>query len=204
MEPRLNARKPAQGRSRERMDRVLAAAEELLLEAGPEQVSIPDVAVRSGVPRASIYQFFPNKYALFLAIGDGHLAQVGGLIAQVGATLAGQPLPELIRAATRAVSDYYNAHPVASMLILGGPMSRTAYLSQEVTIQDIGGQVRGLLEIHQPDLVFPSEPDAITLAVEIAFACMRYSYFAHGSITEAMCEQAAVAAQAYLLSVGTL
>ncbi|MCH8498219.1 MAG: TetR/AcrR family transcriptional regulator [Marinobacter sp.] len=198
----MNARKPAQGRSRERMERVLAAAEALLLDVGPEQASIPDIAARSGVPRASIYQFFPNKYALFLAIGDTHLTQVGALIEQIGATLAGQPLPELIRAATGAVSDYYNAHPVASMLILGGPMSRTAYLSQEVTIQDIGRQMRGLLESNQPGLVFPSEPDAITLAVEIAFACMRYSYFAHGRITEAMCDQAAVAAQAYLREVG--
>ncbi|WP_207308728.1 TetR/AcrR family transcriptional regulator [Marinobacter caseinilyticus] len=196
--PSISNRKPLQGRSRERVNKVLAVAETLLLEVGPEGLSIPDVARQSGVPRASIYQFFPNKYALLLAIADIHLGRVAALIGTIEHQLRGASLEALGTITTRAAADYYNHHPVASMLILGGPMSRNAYLAQEFTIQDIGRRLRALLARDRPQLVVPDDPDVMTIAVEIAFACMKHSYFTHASITDAMAEQAAQAAVAYL------
>lgn len=191
-------RKPVQGRSRERVEKVIAAAEALLLEQGPEDTSIPEVAARAGVPRASIYPFFPNKYALFLTIGDHHLKQVAKLISQASTELDTDNWQALVDGAVRGVAAYYNRHPVAGLLILGGPMSRTGYLSQEITIQDIGQRLRPLfqkLETRQP---LPENPDVITIAVEIAFACMRHSWFTHEQVTDAMAEQASLAATAYL------
>ncbi|MAL98171.1 MAG: TetR family transcriptional regulator [Alteromonadaceae bacterium] len=195
-------RKPVQDRSRDRVERVVAAAERLLLETGPERTSIPEVARLSNVPRASIYQFFPSKYALFLAISERHLKAVADLIGRLDLTeeaLAKNGRFEFMaRSITRAAADYYNDHPVASMLILGGPMSREAYLSQEVTIQDIGHQLRPLFSRYAPGAVLPQDPDVVTIAVEIAFACMKHSYFTHARIIEPMVDQAAMAASAYL------
>ncbi|PKA05029.1 TetR/AcrR family transcriptional regulator, partial [Leptospira ellisii] len=64
---------PSQERSQNRMALVLDAAERLLVELGPEETSIPEIAKISGVPRASIYQFFPDKYALFTRLAEKHL-----------------------------------------------------------------------------------------------------------------------------------
>ena len=195
----LHTRKPVQERSRERVEKVLAAAEQLLLEAGPEHTSIPEIARTSGVPRASIYQFFPNKYALFLAIGDIHLQAVVNVIREVSEQRqADEPLAQLIRRAVQAVAEYYNRHPVAGTLILGGPMSRNAYLSQEMTVQDIGVQVRAILATHWPQLSFPQQPDVITLGVELAFACMKHGYYTDGRISQDVMEEAAVATECYL------
>ncbi|TVP56145.1 MAG: TetR/AcrR family transcriptional regulator [Halomonadaceae bacterium] len=191
-------RKPVQGRSRERVEKVVAAAEALLLERGPEDTSIPEVAARAGVPRASIYPFFPNKYALFLAIGDYHLKQVAQLIEQSSTGLDATHWQELVRGVVSVVANYYNSHPVAGLLILGGPMSRTGYLSQEVTIQDIGQRVRPVFLNLLPARPLPDSPDVITIAVEIAFACMRHSWFTHEQVTDAMAEQASMAAVSYL------
>lgn len=193
-----SSKKPLQERSRERVDRVLEVAERLVAETGPEGLSIPDVARVSGVPRASIYQFFPNKYALLLAITDIHLRRVSDLVAGLQDQLQNATLEDLASLTTRSAADYYNRHPVASMLILGGPMSRNAYLSQEITIQDIGRQLRILLVNNIREIRVPESPDVMTIAVEIAFACMKHSYYTHATITDEMADQAAVAALAYL------
>lgn len=193
-----SSKKPLQVRSRDRVDRVLKVAEKLVVEVGSEGLSIPEVARVSDVPRASIYQFFPNKYALLLAISDIHLRRVSDLVAGFRDQLQGGSLEDIARLITRAAADYYNQHPVASVLILGGPMSRKAYLSQEITIQDIGLQLRAVLVHNSPDLRVPESPDVMTIAVEIAFACMKHSYYTHATITDEMADQAAVAALAYL------
>ncbi len=54
---------PVQERSLGRITRVIEAAERMLEELGPEKTSIPALAQISEVPRASIYPFFPDKYA---------------------------------------------------------------------------------------------------------------------------------------------
>ena len=134
----LRHRRPAQLRTQERVARAIAAAEVLLIERGPEEVSIPDVAEASGVPRASLYQFFANKYQLFNAIAEQHLCQVLELVQSAAPSFAGMHWREAAPILIRATSVYYNQNPVAGILILGGPTSRESYLAQEVTIESIG------------------------------------------------------------------
>ena len=198
MDARTQPRKPVQERSRERVERVMDTAERLLERQGPEDTSIPEVALESGVPRASIYQYFPSKYALFLAIADRHLEAVAGLVEKVGGASGESTWEALVERACHGAAAYYNQHPVAGMLILGGPMSRNAYLAQETTIQEIGRRVRHIFLRNRPGLTIPETPDVMTLAVEIAFACMRHGYLADARISGATVEQASLAARSYL------
>ncbi len=57
-------RRPVQQRGRVRFDAILTAARELLAEGGLEGFTIDDVASRAGIPVGSVYQFFPNKFAI--------------------------------------------------------------------------------------------------------------------------------------------
>jgi AcrR family transcriptional regulator len=65
VEPR---RIPTQERSRKRFDAMLDAFAELLVEMGFEAITTHHVAERAGVPVGTLYQFFPNKYALATAL----------------------------------------------------------------------------------------------------------------------------------------
>jgi AcrR family transcriptional regulator len=56
--------RPVQQRGRVRFDAILSAARELLAECGLEGFTIEDVASRAGIPVGSVYQFFPNKFAI--------------------------------------------------------------------------------------------------------------------------------------------
>ena len=192
-------RRPAQLRTQERVARAIAAAEVLLIERGPEEVSIPEVAEASGVPRASLYQFFANKYQLFNAIAEQHLNQVCELVRESAPGFSGMHWREAAPILVRATSVYYNQNPVAGILILGGPTSRESYLAQAVTIESIGSEVRAIFKTLKPSINIPEDPDSATMLVEIAFAIMKFGYYRDGEISEAIIEQTIHACVGYLL-----
>lgn len=57
-------RRPAQARSRERFERILQAARDVLVDTGFESFTFDEVSRRAGVPIGTLYQFFANKYVL--------------------------------------------------------------------------------------------------------------------------------------------
>ncbi|PJZ52363.1 TetR/AcrR family transcriptional regulator [Leptospira adleri] len=191
------SRTPLQERSQQRVAVVLETAERILEKIGPEETSIPEIAKVSGIPRASIYQFFPDKYALFTHLAEKHLAKVGEILAAKGAKNSKIHWEKLVGVLVNSASDYYDSTPVASILVLGGPFSRKAYLAQEVTIDHIGAGVRVQLASLDSPLILPKKPDVATLGVEIAFACMKRGYYLENRISKMMREQATQAVIAY-------
>ncbi len=65
---------PAQKRSRERFERILACAEELLLEKGSDAFRMSDVVERAGIPFGSLYQYFPDKTAIIGTLAERYNA----------------------------------------------------------------------------------------------------------------------------------
>lgn len=68
----LNAqrRRPTQERSKKRYDSILNAAKELIGEKGSAQLKIQEIAEKANVTPASIYQYFPSKNAITLALAQ--------------------------------------------------------------------------------------------------------------------------------------
>jgi AcrR family transcriptional regulator len=63
--PDLEVRhRPVQVRGRVRFETILREARALLAERGVDGFTIDDVAHRADIPVGSVYQFFPNKYAI--------------------------------------------------------------------------------------------------------------------------------------------
>ncbi|TGK29426.1 TetR/AcrR family transcriptional regulator [Leptospira gomenensis] len=196
----LRLRTPSQERSQNRVALVLETTELLLVELGPEEISIPEISKRSGIPRASIYQFFPDKYSLFTRLAEKHLSRVGEILEEKSAKSARLSWKKLVRLLVNAASDYYDSNPVASILVLGGPFSRNAYLAQEITIDHIGAAVRIQLSGLKEPLIVPEKPDVATLGVEIAFACMKRGYYSENRISKTIRDHAADAVISYFES----
>ena len=57
-------RKPTQKRAKERVEKILATASEMISETGSDAVRMTELAARASVPIGSLYQYFPDKAAI--------------------------------------------------------------------------------------------------------------------------------------------
>lgn len=90
VKPRKN---PSQDRAKRTVDAILQATAHILREEGADGLSTNKVAKRAGVSIGSLYQYFPNKTSLILALATEHsgeqVRQVAGFIGSLGtATVA--------------------------------------------------------------------------------------------------------------------
>ncbi len=68
-------RQPQQKRGQQRVDKILVAAAEVFAEAGFAAATIQQIADRANTAVGSIYQFFPDKLAIFHALFQEHVQQ---------------------------------------------------------------------------------------------------------------------------------
>ncbi|MFC6633003.1 TetR/AcrR family transcriptional regulator [Microbulbifer taiwanensis] len=71
---------PSQARSRARVERILAAARELLGEHGLVGLTMDAVARRADIPIGSLYQFFPDRNALIARLFHAQLMATDALV----------------------------------------------------------------------------------------------------------------------------
>jgi AcrR family transcriptional regulator len=65
---------PTQQRSRERFERILQCAAEVMAEKGSEAFRMSDIVERTGVGFGSLYQYFPDKTALIGTLAERYNA----------------------------------------------------------------------------------------------------------------------------------
>ncbi len=65
---------PTQQRSRERFERILASAAEVMAEKGSEAFRMSDIVERTGIAFGSLYQYFPDKSALIGTLAERYNA----------------------------------------------------------------------------------------------------------------------------------
>ncbi len=109
IEPR---RLPSQARSRERVDRILDAAAQLLIEEGYDAVKTNHVARMAGVSIGSIYQFFPNRYAIFHALAVRYMDRISDvLLSHLGAGAPERPWEEVIDEVIDILAGIWRSEP---------------------------------------------------------------------------------------------
>lgn len=106
-------REPTQKRSRERVERMLAVASDLIAEKGSDALRMGEVAQKAGVSIGSLYQFFPDKSAIIRALADRYQKESEACIAEALASV--QDKDALEKAFSALVDTYYGiflAEPV--------------------------------------------------------------------------------------------
>lgn len=107
-------RLPTQQRSRERFERILASAAQLLVEKGSEHFRMSDVVERSGVPFGSLYQYFPDKTAIIGTLAERY-DEIGRacIESELGAV---ETAADLKPALCRIVDGYYRMFAEAPVM----------------------------------------------------------------------------------------
>jgi AcrR family transcriptional regulator len=100
-------REPRQQRSRQTVEAVLEAVPRVLRRHGAEAITTNRVAEAAGVSIGSLYQYFPDKQAIFMALHERHVDGVRHVIERTVSDCTSASLDELTR---ELVEQLANVH----------------------------------------------------------------------------------------------
>jgi AcrR family transcriptional regulator len=112
-------RRPSQQRSRLRFEKLLDAADALLVDKEATQVGLYDIAGAAGVPPASVYHLFPTKEAAFVALGERYLNGLNAHITQAAPMGQLRRWQNLVSLELYRAVEYYNDRKVMLKLFYG-------------------------------------------------------------------------------------
>lgn len=107
----MTRREPVQKRSRERVEAILRAAEELLAEHGVEGLTTRSLASYSGIPVATIYRYFEDRDAIIGAYLDRELASIDRAVEEALMALDRVTFRSMAEAVAIAHLRHHQAHP---------------------------------------------------------------------------------------------
>jgi AcrR family transcriptional regulator len=93
----LTRREPKQRRSRETVEAVLEAVQRVVKRHGAEAITTNRIAEAAGVSIGSLYQYFPDKQAIFTALYDRHVDDVRQVIQRTTADCTSVSLEDFTR-----------------------------------------------------------------------------------------------------------
>ena len=96
-------KQPTQARSKATVTAVLDATARVLVLEGYAKTTTNHVAKVAGVSVGSLYQYFPNKEALVMAVAERHAQAMVALLAETMSDLGDQPIRVAVRTYVDAV-----------------------------------------------------------------------------------------------------
>jgi AcrR family transcriptional regulator len=110
-------RMPQQRRARQTVEAILDAVVRVLKREGIAAVTTNRIAEVAGVSIGSVYQYFPDKRAIFTALHDRHIEDTARLIESALIDHAAEPLDVLVRALVGALVDAHGVDPELQELL---------------------------------------------------------------------------------------
>lgn len=110
-------RHPRQGRARQTVEAILAAVSKLLKRHGVDAVTTNRIAEVAGVSIGSVYQYFRDKRAIFVALHQRHLEEIDRMVETKLIEHAASSLDDLVRAMVEAMIDAHAVDPQLYQLL---------------------------------------------------------------------------------------
>lgn len=93
------------------MEAIVEATARVLVEEGFAGASTNRIAQRAGVSVGSLYQYFPNKEALIMAVAERQSGITLEYLQRTVSDLAGAPIPTAVRTFLKAMLQAYAVNP---------------------------------------------------------------------------------------------
>jgi AcrR family transcriptional regulator len=116
-------RTPVQRRSRERFERILKAAEQLVVSRGVDALSTREVAQRADIPVATLYQYFADRDAIISALIERHVSSIDARIASALRALPVYSVRSVVETTIAAYRAAYRERPSYVVLWFQGRLT---------------------------------------------------------------------------------
>ena len=140
-------KKPRQSRSRETVEVILRASAQVFSARGYAATTTNHIAARAGVSIGSLYEYFPGKDAILVALLEHHLAEAEAILSQLWLRIdTCQDMREVVRRFARAMFDVH-AHDRAlhRLLFEEAPLPRRTRQRLAAIEQEVTSRVEGYL-----------------------------------------------------------
>lgn len=146
-------RQPKQRRGKERVEKILDAAAAVFDEIGYESATTHLIAAKAGASVGSLYQFFPDKAAIFQAMELRHVERVKTMWAEVDTPETIQlPLRPMIHKLVTAVAKLFE-QPVSRIVFVQFYIAREIFQSIDDSLtQEAINFTASLLQQRNPKL----------------------------------------------------
>ena len=111
-------RRPKQRRARQTVEAVLDAVVRLLKRDGSKAITTNRIAEVAGVSIGSVYQYFPDKRAIFTALHQRHIDQIDRMVQTKLVEHAASSIEELVRAMVEAMVEAHAIDPELYELLM--------------------------------------------------------------------------------------
>lgn len=113
----LPRRQPTQNRARGTVDAILDAVVRLLKRGGAAMITTNRIAETAGVSIGSVYQYFPDKQAIFIALHERHIQHVDGVLLRKISESANEPLDRLVVSLLDGMMEVHASDPELAALM---------------------------------------------------------------------------------------
>lgn len=112
---------PQQPRARETVNAVLDAVARILRRDGIAAITTNRIAEVAGVSIGSVYQYFPDKRAIYAALHERHAEHIGRVVERALVDHAESALSDLLRGLIDALIDAHAADPQLHLVLAEVP-----------------------------------------------------------------------------------
>jgi AcrR family transcriptional regulator len=167
---------PTQQRSRERFERILESAAEIMAEKGNEAFRMSDIVERTGVAFGSLYQYFPDKTAIIGTLAERYNAIGRDCVRRDLAAV--KNARDLHPALCRIVDSYYrmfNDEPVMRDIWRASQADRALQKLDEEDGAYLAGLLDEALRRIAPDAPSPARASFSQLMMTLIAAAVRHA-----------------------------
>lgn len=197
-------RVPTQKRSRERFERILDAAAQVFASQGHDAATMEAIAARAETSIGSIYQFFPNKAAVFDALVRRYHDSLRLFFdALFSGPVVERPWPEIIDTAIEAITTLHETDPGFRAVWVGMHLTETVLIEGEALNRELAERVATLLAHKLPGIPTTRRAFVATIVVELMSAMLIISARRGSEEGKAVMDETKALLKLYLASVAT-
>lgn len=163
-----------QERGQKRQQSLLDATEALILETGVEGFAMAAVAKRAGAAHGSLYQFFPSRTALLVALHARQMARLQSALAQARERIGGGPkLPgaqAFLDAYLEPLQEFLRNNPSYRVLRIAMPADWPGADTEANLDAGVIDELTGVLVVFAPRASSSQRRVAATVLLELVDA----------------------------------
>jgi len=169
----VKRRVPAQARSKARVDRILDAAAHVFAEEGYDAATMEGIAARAETSIGSIYQFFPNKLAVFTALARHYHTKLRAFFdALLTGPLLERPWAEILDAGIDAFAAFHESDVGFRAVWVGLRLTDEVIAEGEAINKEFARRIEAVLALKLRGLSPKKRPVVATMMVEVLTAML--------------------------------